>query len=323
MIRFDRLKETPDVPECCSKSVLNREKIDLGTIRLQDQEALRKRRGRLCSIRPGADLGWPVAWLHTEGVVVEKLPAAHMKIYLSIGGLGLSGSKWQQVAANRYFDSTIDAVKSRWGSGKKGGKKMRVDTELEAFEGLASRNNEVQEANYCSSSQSPGRGRGHDSPSPTTSMQCTSSTVHRVCSNLARSPAIHTGIGTDGEEEPGKLIGASGRQNLRDVDTPVIPQVIPWLTTLRSRRRSSPRDFSSKQSGPLSLTFDAVEHQEDPTSQAKARMSRGNCFLNTSMNMPERITHKVNDIKAAFSGSRHNVFQALQRHVQERPPVQY
>ena len=92
---------------------------------------------------------------------------------------------------------------------------------------------------------------------------------------------------------------------------------------MRSRRRSSPRDFSSKQSGPLSLTFDAVEHQEDATSQAKARMSRGNCFLNTSMNMPERITHKVNDIKAAFSGSRHNVFQALQRHVQERPPVQY
>jgi hypothetical protein len=45
-----------------------------------------------------------------RGVVVEKLPAAHMKIYLSIGG---AGTKWQQVAANRYFDSTIDAVKSR------------------------------------------------------------------------------------------------------------------------------------------------------------------------------------------------------------------
>jgi hypothetical protein len=25
-------------------------------------------------------------------------------------------------------------------------------------------------------------------------------------------------FGTDGEEEPGKLIGASGRQNLRDID---------------------------------------------------------------------------------------------------------
>ena len=45
-----------------------------------------------------------------RGVVVEKLPAAHMKIYLSIGG---AETKWQQVAANRYFDSTIDAVKSR------------------------------------------------------------------------------------------------------------------------------------------------------------------------------------------------------------------
>jgi hypothetical protein len=73
MIRFDRLKETPDVPECYWKSVLNREKINLGTIRLQDQEALRKRRGRLCSIRPGADLGWPVAWLHRCGIDVPGM----------------------------------------------------------------------------------------------------------------------------------------------------------------------------------------------------------------------------------------------------------
>jgi hypothetical protein len=52
------------------------------------------------------------------GVVIEKLPASHMKIYLPIGG---AGTKWQQVAANRYFDSTIDAVKSCLVCATKGG----------------------------------------------------------------------------------------------------------------------------------------------------------------------------------------------------------
>ena len=171
-----------------------------------------------------------------RGVVVEKLPAAHMKIYLSIGGLGLSGSKWQQVAANRYFDSTIDAVKSRWCAPRR---------EWTLGPGAQERKEErrcglIQNSRLLRGSQvATTRCRKRTTvalpshqveagvmirPVPTTSMQCTSS-VHRVCSNLARSPAIHTGIGTDGEEEPGKLIGASGRQTLRDVDTPVIPQV--------------------------------------------------------------------------------------------------
>jgi hypothetical protein len=148
-----------------------------------------------------------------------------------------SGSKWQQVAANRYFDSTIDAVKSRWGAPRRGwtlgpGAHERKE---ERRCGLI-QNSRLLRGSQVATTRCrkrttvalPSRqveAGGHDSPSPTTSMQCTSSTVHRVCSNLARSPATHTGIGTDGEEEPGKLIGASGRQNLRDVDTPVIPQV--------------------------------------------------------------------------------------------------
>jgi hypothetical protein len=72
-----------------------------------------------------------------------------MKLSCQLEGLGLRGSKWQQVAANRYFDSTIDALKScecaprrgghirTRGSRKKGEREMRVDTELEALKGLA------------------------------------------------------------------------------------------------------------------------------------------------------------------------------------------
>jgi hypothetical protein len=169
-----------------------------------------------------------------RGVVVEKLPAAHMKIYLSIGGLGLSGSKWQQVAANRYFDSTIDAVKSRWCAPRRGwtlgpGAHERKEerrcgliqnSTLEAFEGLATTRCRKRTTVALPSSQVEAGVMIR--PVPPQHHKHAMHELHRPPSLQQEAPRP---FGTDGEEEPGKLIGASGRQNLRDVDIPVIPQV--------------------------------------------------------------------------------------------------
>jgi hypothetical protein len=91
---------------------------------------------------------------------------------------------------------------------------MRVDTELEAFEGPRKSQRRCAESELALPSNQVEAG-AMIRPVP---LQRTSSTVHQVCSKKPRDPLAYCRWRRD----PGKLIGET---NLKDGDTPVIPQV--------------------------------------------------------------------------------------------------